>query len=110
MRFKRLKLLCLVPVAAIVTGCFVHIPIVGLDENGKVIETMVKRNTYINRLTGSMTDMQDSVIPALDSEEGRKLMSMREANLGLHLKGEAGIGEYFKLGGQIGFRFLFANQ
>lgn len=92
------------------TGCLGTLPVVGLDEDGKVIEHMIKKREYVNRLTSSVTDLQDSVIPALDGEEARSINALRQAQLGLGLQGTVGIGDYFNLGGNIGFRLVFTNQ
>ncbi len=100
----------LAPLLFAVTGCLGQIPVVGLDEDGKLIESMVKKNDYVNHLTSSVNDLQDSVVPALDSDEARGVTALRQAQLGLGLTGSVGLGDYFKLGGNIGFRLVFANQ
>lgn len=107
---KRFHVLVLSPLALVVSGCLGQIPVVGLDEEGKVIETMVKKNDYVSRLKASVTDLQDSVIPVLDSEEARGISSLRQTQFGLGLSGEVGIGDHFNLGGNIGFRLVFADN
>lgn len=86
------------------------IPIVGLDKSGKVIETLIKEDDFGNHFSTSIRNMQDSAIPALDSNAARRMSSLREAKLGLFLKGEIGIGDSFNLGGSSGFKFVFANR
>lgn len=100
----------LIPLFFGISGCLGTLPVVGLDENGKVIEEMIKKRDYVNRLSSSVTDLQESVLPTLDGEEARSVNALRQAALGLGLQGTVGIGDYFSLGGNIGFRLVFANQ
>jgi len=86
------------------------LPVVGLDANGKVIEQMIDRNKFKAQMTQSLLDLQESVIPVLDSEQTRRMLDLREAKLGLQIKGSAGLGDYFKLAGNIGFRLVFTNK
>jgi hypothetical protein len=85
-------------------------PIVGLDANGKIIEQMIDQNQFKTKMKGAVTDLQETIIPVLDSDQARTMMDLREAELGLHLKGSAGFGDYFKLAGTIGFRLVFTNK
>ena len=100
----------LMPMAFGLFGCMGELPVVGLDDNGKPIETMIPQRKYVAQLSESMERMQQSVLPAVDSETARQLSGLRTARLGLGLKGEVGIGDYFKLGGNIGFRLGFTNK
>jgi hypothetical protein len=93
---KRFKVaLALLSLAAALGGCAGQIPVVGLDENGKTIEQLVKKRDYVARLASSVGDLQDSVVPVLDSEDGRSEREMRQMQLGLGLAGTVGIGEFF---------------
>lgn len=92
------------------TGCFGSLPIVGLDAEGKVIEQMIEEGKFKTQMSENLTNLQDSVIPVLDSEQTRQMLDLREAKLGLQLKGSAGLGDFFKLAGNIGFRLVFTNK
>jgi len=94
----------------LLTGCVGELPIVGLDRDGKVIDTAIRQGDYVEKMVTSVTDMQDSVIPILDDDDARSMMELREAALGLHLSGSVGLGDYFKLAGTIGFRLVFTNK
>jgi hypothetical protein len=98
--------------ATLVTGCFGgEIPIVGYDAEGKAIETLLSKQKYVNQMSGSVRDMSESVIPVADDDRyGDRLSGLRGIRLGLGLKGSVGIGDYWKLGGNIGFGLHFTNK
>lgn len=107
----RKGLLLAVPFVAALSGCVGEIPVVGLDAEGKAIETMAPKRKFVAGLTENVDKMSDSVIPVADSEQYGRLMSgLRGIRLGLGLKGSAGLGDYWKLGGNIGFNLHFSNK
>ena len=108
---KRLLLALAVPAALLLSGCQGEIPVVGQDAEGKAIETMVSHRRYVRQLADNVTQMSESVVPVADSEHyGRLLSGMRGIHLGLGLQGSVGIGDYWKLGGNIGFDLHFTNK
>ena len=107
---KLIRRILLGAFAISISGCMGTLPIVGLDKNGKRIEERIRRDKFVTKMAQSATDLQESVIPVMDSEDAQKMMNLREVTLGLGLKGSAGLGDYFKLAGNIGFRFVFANK
>jgi hypothetical protein len=103
---KVILLLC----AVSVVGCQGEIPLVGLDANGKQIETMAKRADFENYLTTGLNDLQESIIPSLDQAPSGRDWFLREVRVGLGVQGSVGLGEFFKLGGNVGFRLFFADK
>lgn len=108
----RCRSLLVLPACALaLTGCFGELPVVGYDAEGKVIETMIPKRKFVAQLSSSVDDIADSVVPIVDGKEyGRRLSGLRAIRLGLGLKGSVGIGDYWKLGGNIGFHLHFANK
>lgn len=108
----RAKALAGMALATLVTGCFGgEIPVVGYDAEGKAIETLIAKKKYVAQMTSSVQDMSESVIPvASDERYGARLSGLRGIRLGLGLKGSVGIGDYWKLGGNIGFAMHFSNK
>ena len=107
---KHARLLTTVTIALLLASCRGEIPMVGLDKDGKQIETMVRREKFEESLTLGLNDLQDSAVPALDNAPNGKEWFLREVRLGLGVQGSIGLGDYFKLGGNIGFRLCFANK
>ena len=108
--FARRVILCGgIPLLTVLPGCAGELPVVGLDADGKEISTMVPRHTYVQRMAGGVDEMQQSVLPAMDGRAARQMMRLRELRLGLSVKGEVGLGELFKLAGNIGVRLGFTN-
>lgn len=106
------RMLAFLPLAALVTSCFGgEIPVVGYDAEGKAIETLLPQRKFVKQLATSVDDLSDSVLPVLDADQyGRKLSGLRGIRLGLGLKGSVGVGDYWKLGGNVGFHLHFANK
>ena len=99
----------LVPLVLVAAGCRGELPVVGIDKEGKEYEIMIKQNRYFSDLAGTVYDLQESAIPALDTGEARSMLGLRNIKVGLGIKGSAGLGSYWKLGGEIGFHLHFAN-
>ncbi len=96
---------------AALAGCRGEIPIVGYDAEGKVIETMIPKRKYVAQLGDSVNRLSESVVPIADGEAyGRKLSGLRRVRLGLGLAGSVGIGDYWKLGGNVAFALQFTNK
>ena len=97
--------------AASLCGCMGNIPVVGYDADGKIIETAIPQNKFVAQMGESVQKLSDTVVPVADSESyGRMLSGLRGVRLGLGLKGSVGLGDYFKLGGNVGFHLHFANK
>ena len=97
--------------SAVLSGCLGQIPVVGLDADGKLIETMMPQDRYVAQMSSGVTDMAESVVPVAETQSQKMALSgLRGVRLGLGLKGSVGLGDYFKLGGNIGFNLHFANK
>jgi len=98
-------------VLAALAGCSGQIPVVGFDAEGKIIETMMPHDKYVSQMSRGVSDMTESVIPVAETESQKIALSgLRGIRLGLGLKGSVGLGDYWKLGGNIGFNLHFANK
>ena len=96
---------------ALTVGCRGEIPVVGLDAEGKMIETLVPEEKYVAQMTENIDRLSESLVPVVDADDyGRLLSGLRGVRLGLGLKGSVGLGDYWKLGGNIGFHLHFANK
>jgi len=100
----------LVVTSVLLSGCNGQIPIVGLDADGKAIETMVKQDDFEEFLVSSLNDLQESTIPTLDNAPTGRQWFMRNFQLGLAVEGSVGVGDYYRLGGYAGFRMNFTNK
>ena len=92
-------------------SCSGQIPVVGFDAEGKLIETMMPQDKYVSQMSRGVTDITESVIPVAETQSQKLALSgLRGIRLGLGLKGSVGLGDYWKLGGNIGFNLHFANK
>jgi hypothetical protein len=108
---RRSTVYCLpLAVVAALSACQGEIPVVGFDAEGKAIETMVPRRRYVTQLASNVDQMSESVLPVMDSDKATTQLGLRGIRLGLGLKGSVGLGDYWKLGGNIGFNLHFANK
>lgn len=91
-------------------ACEGDIPVVGLDDDGREIETMVPSGALVERMSTTLGDVQESAIPSLDSERARKILGLRQARLGVFLTGSVGLGDWFKIGGNVGLQLGLSNK
>jgi hypothetical protein len=95
--------------ALLLTGCAGRFPLVGLDKNAKPVTARVLEGRYEHHLADAMVSIQESVLPALDSQETEtQKWKLRTAVVGLGVKGELGFGP-IKIGVRPRFRAAFAN-
>lgn len=86
------------------------IPVVGIDQNGKTVETTVSSGTYQNQLALSLNEVHQATMPVLDKQrpDGDWALNVLVVGVGLNL--EAGISPIFKLSFTPRFRLLFSNS
>jgi len=97
--------------ATTMTACVGQIPIVGYDMDGKIIETAIPKERYVQQMRERITDLSDSILPVVGNARYDEVnLHLRGIRLGLGLKGSVGIGDYFRLGGNLGFNLHFSNK
>lgn len=91
-------------------SCMGEIPVIGLDKSGEAFEAMLSTTKYKEELRNNLSAIQETVIPEMDAQSGKKRFHLRWVYVGLGVRGQIGIGEYFTLAGNIGFDLGFSNK
>lgn len=86
------------------------IPMVGLDEQGYPLQTVVPKELYERNLTEALTSVHQSTLPILQRQAKGGKWTLNALSLGIGLNVEAGITPLFKMSAAPRFRLLFANS
>jgi hypothetical protein len=97
--------------AALPAGAWcAEIPMVGLDDDGNVVELKMNGKDYTEQLGAVVTAMHDSASEALMARSTRKGWSLRTFVLGVGVGFEVGLGPIIKMKATPKFRLAFTNQ
>jgi hypothetical protein len=102
--------LCFLAVLMGTAGCSKDgIPVLGLDDNNKLVEIFVKDEKFQEQTTKLIDDVTESTMPVLKTESNNGWM-LRTAVVGLGLKFEAGFGPFKKASAAPRVYMAFSNS
>ncbi len=111
---KRLAFLCLlvclaVPAGPMRAGDDDSITMIGLDEKGSPVESIMKKREYTERLAAISTAVNESAVVAMSRQENKASWGLRTLAVGIGVGLEAGLGPIIKVKMTPRFRLIFSN-
>lgn len=85
------------------------IPVLGIDENGALIEKNIPSGEYSKQLGKVLFSVQDSTLPILEQKNAHFGWQLRTVVVGLGISGEGGIGP-IKFGGVSRLKIAFTDS
>lgn len=86
------------------------IPMLGLDDDGKLVEVYASEKQFQSKLTEAVLQIHASTVPAIQATHQDRSAMLRSVIVGLGFNFEGGLGPIAKAGASPKVRFAFSNS